>query len=51
MLGEHLLERVAVPGFRRGLRYVAVAGSPRYLNLYEVDDLATLTRPGRTWSG
>jgi hypothetical protein len=40
---EHMLERVAVPGFRRGFRYVAVAGSPRYLNLYEVDDLATLT--------
>ena len=40
---EHMLERVAVAGFRRGLRYVAVAGSPKYLNLYEVDDLATLT--------
>jgi hypothetical protein len=40
---EHMLERVAVPGFRRGFRYVAMAGSPRYLNLYEVDDLATLT--------
>ena len=40
---EHMLERVAVPGFRRGLRYVALAGSPKYLNLYEVDDLATLT--------
>ena len=40
---EHMLERVAVPGFRRGLRYVALAGSPRYLNLYEVDEVATLT--------
>ena len=40
---EHMLERVAVPGFRRGLRYVALAGSPKYMNLYEVDDLATLT--------
>ena len=40
---EHMLERVRVPGFRRGLRYVAVAGSPRYMNLYEVDDAATLT--------
>jgi hypothetical protein len=40
---EHMLERVAVPGFRRGLRYVALAGSPKYLNLYEVDDVATLT--------
>ena len=40
---EHMLERVAVPGFRRGLRYVALTGSPKYLNVYEVDDLATLT--------
>lgn len=40
---EHMLERVGVPGFRRGLRYVAIAGSPRYMNLYEVDDIATLT--------
>ena len=40
---EHMIERVGAPGFRRGLRYVAIAGSPRYLNLYEVDDLATLT--------
>jgi hypothetical protein len=38
-----MLERVAVPGFRRGLRYVAVAGSPKYMDLYEVDELATLT--------
>ena len=40
---EHMLERVGVPGFRRGLRYVALAGSPRYMNLYEVDDVAVLT--------
>jgi hypothetical protein len=40
---EHMLERVAVPGFRRGLRYVALAGAPKYLNLYEVDEVATLT--------
>ena len=30
---EHMLERVGVPGFRRGMRYVAVAESPKYLNL------------------
>jgi len=40
---EHLSERVGVPGFRRGHRLRAVSGSPRYLNLYEVEDLATLT--------
>lgn len=40
---EHMRERVGVPGFRRGHRYVAIAGAPRYLNLYEVDDVAVLT--------
>jgi hypothetical protein len=40
---EHMLERVGVPGFRRGHRYQALSGSPKFLNLYEVDDLATLT--------
>lgn len=40
---EHMLERVGVPGFRRGQRGRALSGSPRYLNLYEVDTLATLT--------
>jgi hypothetical protein len=40
---EHMLERVGVPGFRRGHRYQALSGSPKFLNLYEVDDLAILT--------
>lgn len=40
---EHLLERVAIPGFRRGCRYAAILGEPCYLITYEVDDLATLT--------
>jgi hypothetical protein len=40
---EHMLERVGVPGFHRGHRYRALSGSPRYLNLYEVEELATLT--------
>jgi hypothetical protein len=40
---EHMLERVGVPGFRRGHRYQALSASPKFLNLYEVDDLATLT--------
>ena len=41
---EHIDERVNLPGFHRGRRYVAVRGSPRYLATYEcdtVDDLAT----------
>jgi hypothetical protein len=40
---EHMLERVGVPGFRRGHRYRALTGSPEFLNLYEVDDIAILT--------
>ncbi|HSA81257.1 MAG TPA: hypothetical protein VLE23_10565 [Geminicoccaceae bacterium] len=40
---EHMCERVGVPGFRRGQRGVALTGAPRYFNLYEVDDVATLT--------
>jgi hypothetical protein len=40
---EHMPERVGVPGFHRGYRYQAVAGAPKYLNLYEVETLATLT--------
>lgn len=34
---EHMPERVAIPGFRRGRRYLASAGAPEYFNLYEAD--------------
>ena len=40
---EHMFERVGIPGFRRGQRAVAITGTPKYFNFYEVDDLATLT--------
>ncbi len=39
---EHLPERLAIPGIRRGTRWVALQGQPRYLVLYEVADLDTL---------
>src|SRR5215471_17994871 len=42
---EHIDERVNLPGFHRGRRYVAVRGSPKYLATYEcdtVEDLAPL---------
>ncbi|NRF68922.1 hypothetical protein HLB44_18165 [Aquincola sp. S2] len=39
---EHLPERLSIPGFRRGTRWVALQGQPRYLVLYEVADLDTL---------
>ena len=40
---EHLPERLAIPGFRRGSRWVALQGGPRYMVLYEVERLETLT--------
>ena len=42
---EHLPERLSIPGFRRGTRWVAVEGMPRYMVVYEVEDLATLSSP------
>lgn len=39
---EHLPERLAIPGFLRGTRWVALRDAPRYLVLYEVKDLDTL---------
>ena len=35
---EHMPERVAIPGFRRGRRYIATEGGPEYFNLYEADN-------------
>ena len=43
---EHLPERLAIPGFMRGTRWVAkdaLNKEPRYFVLYEVAELATLT--------
>ncbi len=39
---EHLPERLSIPGFRRGTRWIATEGGPRYMVLYEVESLATL---------
>lgn len=40
---EHLPERLSIPGFVRGTRWVARHGQPRYFVMYEVEGLATLT--------
>jgi hypothetical protein len=40
---EHLPERLSIPGFLRGTRWVAWQGQPRYFVIYEVEHLATLT--------
>jgi hypothetical protein len=39
---EHMPERVGIPGFRRGRRYVAISGAPEFFNLYEADSPETL---------
>ena len=39
---EHLPERLSLPGFLRGTRWVAVRGQPRYLVVYEVDHVDAL---------
>jgi hypothetical protein len=39
---EHLPERLSIPGFLRGSRWAALRGQPRYLVIYEVDDVGTL---------
>jgi hypothetical protein len=40
---EHIPERLSIPGFVRGTRWVALNGEPRYFVMYEVERLAVLT--------
>ena len=40
---EHIPERLAIPGFRRGRRFISPAHSPEWLTLYEADDLSVVT--------
>lgn len=40
---EHMPERLALPGFRRGRRYRALEGGPEYFNLYETADVGVLS--------
>lgn len=42
---EHIPERVALPGFLRGRRYVAIDGHPKYFNFYETETAADLSSP------
>jgi hypothetical protein len=39
---EHMPERVGIPGFLRGRRYIAVAGAPAYFTLYEAESADVL---------
>ena len=43
--GEHMPERIGIPGFRRGRRYAAVHGAPEYFNLYETASPAVVAGP------
>ena len=42
---EHMPERVAIPGFQRGRRYVAIDADLEYFNLYEADSHDVVTGP------
>jgi len=42
---EHMLERVGIPGFLRGRRYVAIDADLEFFNLYEAVSPAVLTGP------
>lgn len=46
-LTEHMPERVGIPGFRRGRRYIALdsASRPEFFTLYETADTDVLTGP------
>ena len=39
---EHMVGRVAIPGFQRGRRFIAARAQRDFLMLYEVDNLAVL---------
>ena len=40
---EHIPERMALPGFLRARRYVALDGEPAYFNFYEVNATSDLS--------
>mgnify|MGYP002636141367 CR=1 FL=1 len=46
---EHIPERVSVPGMRRGRRYRAPEGMPRYMAIYEAATLDVLTSGLYRW--
>lgn len=53
---EHVPERMSIPGFVRARRFRAVEGEPKYLALYELENVGVLdseeycywTGPGKT---
>lgn len=45
---DHLPDRVSLPGFRRGRRWLSVDGGPRYFTFYEIEDVAVMHSPAYT---
>jgi hypothetical protein len=43
---EHVQERVRIPGFLSGARYVSLEGGRKYLGLYRTESLAVFGSPG-----
>ncbi len=42
---DHLPDRLAIPGFRRGRRWLSTGRSPRYFTFYEIDDVGVMHTP------
>ena len=42
---EHMPERVAIPGFLRGRRYIAIEADREFFNLYETSDEGVVNGP------
>ena len=42
---EHVRERLGIPGFRRGRRFVKRSHSPEWFTMYEADDVSVVTSP------
>lgn len=39
---DHLPDRVSLPGFARGRRWIAEGAGPRYFTFYEIDDVSVM---------
>ena len=42
---EHLPDRLSMPGWLRGRRYVSLEGAHKYVALYDLEDLSALSSP------
>jgi hypothetical protein len=42
---DHLPDRLAIPGFRRGRRWLSTGGRPRYFTFYEIDAVDVMHSP------